>query len=459
MAKKPDIKLLEHGTRGRYVQGCRCRRCRKANRAHYHAKRGKAKEFTATLDRPWRKKLVLTTPSGERVIVTMKPHCRMPRGAGLVCGKAIRRDRKIPICEECERSVGWNGLVLAKPARLHILDLGLKGIGYKAVAEAAKVAYSVVAKIRSRERKRIRASTLEAILAVPDTITNDASLVQAGPTSMLIHDLIHKAKMPPMRISRALGSTNNGLQILKRDKVTAKTQLKVEKLHRKVFAELEADPGMPEKDAQKLVKAVLEEGISRSELAGRLGQRTLVMKTYKGCISTALATKLKDAFEYYTGGAGKAEPNVICTSCGLSHEKAARFERLKKAFPTTRQEAQERWSCIYPMGNTGEQKFLRDMKELGARVVEPAFGGLGSTWDLVHVATPPQSSGQEVELERGHHAVSQEAVHVVREEERAARADAECGRGTDGDAAVLPGGVPGGVGGGDGDGERLLPRP
>jgi hypothetical protein len=118
------------GTRLRYYAGCRCFACRMANSA-YEAGRKAARA----------------------------------RGEG-------------------------NGLVSAEPAREHLAHLSANGVGMKTAADSAKVAPSIVAKIVYRQRLKIREQTERRILAVTTTAAADGSLIDAGPTMVLVKELM-----------------------------------------------------------------------------------------------------------------------------------------------------------------------------------------------------------------------------------------------------------------------------
>ena len=124
----------EHGTRLRYMAGCKCLRCRVAN-TEYEKQRARA------------------------------------RKAG-----------------------DWNGIIPAVRAREHVLELGRAGIGYKQVAKLAGVGKTIVAEIRAGTRSRIRARTERQILGVTDIDANVApkALVDARPTWALIEWLLRE---------------------------------------------------------------------------------------------------------------------------------------------------------------------------------------------------------------------------------------------------------------------------
>lgn len=161
-----------HGTRLRYLSGCRCVPCRAAN-SRYETARAAARK------------------AGE-----------------------------------------WNGCVDAAPARAHLLKLGRQGVGYKSVAAAASVAVSVVAKIRSGERRQVRSLTARRILAVTADARADASTVPAGPTWRRIHQLLEEGYTKG-RLARELGATRPALQLGRR-RVLASTAVRVERLHRRL---------------------------------------------------------------------------------------------------------------------------------------------------------------------------------------------------------------------------------
>ncbi len=75
----------------------------------------------------------------------------------------------------------WNGIVDARAARRHILKLSKAGVGYKSVADAASVAHSVVAEIRAGRKLRIRQRTERSILAVTKTAYARGALIDADP--------------------------------------------------------------------------------------------------------------------------------------------------------------------------------------------------------------------------------------------------------------------------------------
>lgn len=163
-----------HGDRLRYMAGCRCFDCRRANSA-YEAGR------------------------------------KIARAAGQ-----------------------GNGIVPAAKARAHLAALSEQGVGRRSVSAACDVADTVLGDIISGRKVNIRAATERAILAVTAAAAGDRALVPAKATWKLLDELI-KDGYTRSELGRLLGSKSKtpALQ-LKRDFVTVRSAYMVERL----FAEL-----------------------------------------------------------------------------------------------------------------------------------------------------------------------------------------------------------------------------
>lgn len=160
-----------HGIRLRYIGGCRCDLCRAANR-NYERKRLAA------------------------------------RKAG-----------------------DWNGIVSADEARAHLLRLRRLGVGTRSVEACTDIARSILVEIRKGTRKRIRARTARAILAVtPEIARGDRSLVKAGQTWRLVDQLLEEG-FTKRRIATELG--HSSLQ-LGREQVTVRNAARVAAVHRRL---------------------------------------------------------------------------------------------------------------------------------------------------------------------------------------------------------------------------------
>jgi hypothetical protein len=136
--------------------------------------------------------------------------------------------------DSAKRAGDHRGLVSAQEARDHILALGKKGVGYKSVAAVASVAVSIVQKIRTGERKQIRASTRKAILEVDRSAIADHALVPDGSTWRIIDELLDGGYTRTW-IASPLGSKGKipSLQ-LATDFITARSASRVERLYRMI---------------------------------------------------------------------------------------------------------------------------------------------------------------------------------------------------------------------------------
>jgi hypothetical protein len=178
----PAIDKFPHGTRARYVSGCRCDLCRKANRDYAH----------------------------KRAV------------------KQIFGD--------------WNGLVDSSRARRHILRLSTHGIGRRSVSQASGVAQSVIHEIRQGTKKTIRARTEKQILSVTKEAFRSGTLVSAAGTWNAIDHLVSDEGFSKAEIARRLEYKSPALQI-KRERITGRTLRRFQQFYSDLMAEAEPDAG------------------------------------------------------------------------------------------------------------------------------------------------------------------------------------------------------------------------
>jgi hypothetical protein len=163
-----------HGTRHRYLGGCRCVPCRAAN-SRYSSKRAAA-----------------------------------------------------------QRQGDWRGFVPATSVLKHIRQLGRRGVGYKAVADAASIARSTMRKIINGEQKQLRKHHADRILAVDRTAIADRALVPAGRSWKLLNELL-EAGYTKTFLAKQLGSGAKTPKLqIQADRITALTESKVERLYRRI---------------------------------------------------------------------------------------------------------------------------------------------------------------------------------------------------------------------------------
>jgi hypothetical protein len=160
-----------HGTRSRYVRGCRCDECRAANRRY----------------------------SRERAL-------------------AVSRGR-------------WDGYRPREASQKHLEWLRTQGVGLRAVSAATDIPRTTLARIVKGAHPWVRGSTEQKILAVTPDVRGDWTLVDAGPTWERIAWLLEEG-FTRGELARLLGSKTPALQ-LGRKKVRAATAARVERLFRK----------------------------------------------------------------------------------------------------------------------------------------------------------------------------------------------------------------------------------
>lgn len=224
----PAPESYAHGTRARYVTGCRCDKCRAANTEAARERDRRAKEAA------------LAYPSGPPVPVTKgkrtyKNGCPGVHDKPCPTTSTLRSDSVGGICTKCRSLLVWNGLVPAKHARKHMARLSRRGIGRRAVQDTTDVAGSVLSDIVSGAKTQIRASTERAILGVDADAIADHALIDAQPTWARIREL-KRLGFTQTEIARRLGYKNEALQ-LGRKRILAKTALKIEKFYREVHLE------------------------------------------------------------------------------------------------------------------------------------------------------------------------------------------------------------------------------
>lgn len=161
-----------HGDRLRYMAGCRCNQCRRANTA-YETERVKA------------------------------------RKAG-----------------------DWNGLVSADKARAHLATLSGKNVGRRSVSDVTGVASSILVEIIAGRKTRIRARTERLILAVTEAAAADRALIPAKATWKLLDKLLADG-YSKTELARHLGYKRPALQ-LDREWVTVRNAHQVQCMYQRL---------------------------------------------------------------------------------------------------------------------------------------------------------------------------------------------------------------------------------
>lgn len=238
-ASLPKADRYEHGTRARYVTGCRCDDCKGANRVAYHARQEKLLELVREIEPgPPDGAVAKTFGTKAGLRTSMRPRCPgNPRVGSCPRESALRADSVGGICARCRETLLWNGLVPADRVRRHLAKLSKAGVGTKAVAAACDVSRTILVAIQQGRRKRIRATSEEKILGVTVGAAADGAQIDAGPTWKIL-DALLEAGWTRTELARRLGSeaATPALQI-RRDRVLARTALAVIRLGRELAGE------------------------------------------------------------------------------------------------------------------------------------------------------------------------------------------------------------------------------
>lgn len=158
-----------HGTRQRYVGGCRCVPCRAAN-SRYETERAVA------------------------------------RAAG-----------------------DWNGVVSAAQTRQHIERLSAAGVGGKALAAASGISYTIIQLVKHGHRKQVRRRTEARILSVDGSARSDGALVPSDQARRMIEHLVDEG-YSKAQLARWLGYQRPALQFFRSKLITARTASRVERM-------------------------------------------------------------------------------------------------------------------------------------------------------------------------------------------------------------------------------------
>lgn len=226
-----------HGTRSRYVSGCRCTECRAANTAAYHERQRRAKEAATELAaapvvpiaQTW------TAPDGTMRERMYRRACPGVDGAPCPLRAHLRKDSTGAVCGACRERLVWNGLVDARRARRHLRALSRKGVGYKSVADAADVGHTVLAEVLAGRKRQIRRQTEKRVLEVTTEAIADHALVPAAGVWRLLDRLLEEG-FTKTELARRLGYAGPALQI-GRKRVLARTAHRLERFYREIMTD------------------------------------------------------------------------------------------------------------------------------------------------------------------------------------------------------------------------------
>jgi len=164
-----------HGTRLRYMSGCKCLLCRAAN-SRYECERAAAR-----------------------------------------------------------RAGQWNGLVSASVAKRHIRKLSRAGIGRRSISASCDVGMTTIQEIKTGRKLQIRKATEAAILRVDKDAISGGSIIQAKRAWKLIDRLLREG-FSKAELARRLGLNSPAIQFRK-DRITARSAMRIERFYNRIISE------------------------------------------------------------------------------------------------------------------------------------------------------------------------------------------------------------------------------
>ncbi len=169
------------------------------------------------------------------VLAAAKPHgTRIRYVGGCRCLPCRAANSRYETERAAQRRMGLgNGLVPAKRARRHLSALSAKGVGRRAVAEASGVSATILMLVKSGRRTQIRSDTERRILAVNTGCASDGALISAQSTWRLIDRLLDEG-FSRKELARRLGY-RSGLQ-LNRARITVRNAGRVRRFYDRIMA-------------------------------------------------------------------------------------------------------------------------------------------------------------------------------------------------------------------------------
>lgn len=168
------------------------------------------------------------------VLAVNRPHGdRLRYMAGCRCTECRRANSRYE-CDrlKARKNGDWNGLVPADTERRHILKLSRRGIGRRAVSIAADVSENLICAIKSKRKKQIRARSERRILSVTNADACDHSFVPARRTWKLLR-MLKIEGYKTAQLARQLGYVHPAIQFRK-TRVLVRTAFRVDRLYRQL---------------------------------------------------------------------------------------------------------------------------------------------------------------------------------------------------------------------------------
>jgi len=212
---------------------------------------------------------------------------------GCRCAECRRANTEYEKARAIARKAGdWNGNVSAERARKHLHQLSLRGIGRRTVQAATDIADTILVSIMNGSKIQIRARTERLILAVTEDCRADHALVSADDSWRLIRELL-EAGFTRARIAKELGNKTPNLQLSKAQ-VTVRHAAMIERIHARLIQSDEALVSASATWA--LIRDLRYEGFLDPQIARAIGMDDGVLKIASGKITRDLASRVEAAY-------------------------------------------------------------------------------------------------------------------------------------------------------------------
>jgi len=165
-----------------------------------------------------------------------KPHgTRIKYMGGCKCALCRKANSRYECeCAAMRRKGFYNNIVPARTAQRRLLYLSRKGIGRRTVSEITEISHSLLQKIKQGKHKRIRENTERRILAIRPEHAWGHCIIDAAPTWKLINCLI-KEGFTEASLALRLGYKTPVLQINK-NRIIAKNARKIRQFYDMIMA-------------------------------------------------------------------------------------------------------------------------------------------------------------------------------------------------------------------------------
>ena len=170
------------------------------------------------------------------LLVADKPHgMRLRYMAGCRCDACRKANSSYENERQKARKAGdWNGIVPANRARAHLQALSRHGVGRRTVQACTDIADTILSDIRTGRKTRIRARTERLILGVTKAQAADHALISARKSMRLLDALLQRDYTKTF-IATRLGYKSRALQF-NADTITVRNADRIERLHRELLA-------------------------------------------------------------------------------------------------------------------------------------------------------------------------------------------------------------------------------